>query len=175
MIHLLASLVLFFLFITSHVIGYRLRLIRFQPAALVFLCVAWAVAYAATLYLYPDFFLNNSRPMLLVPTLNLPISSFVLYGLLCLGYVAQAIAAEAGSPSMRVIDTIDRSPTKSITVVDAVNLFSNEELIHARLDDLVTHKHLRFDGKKYSILPRGSLIERTISGYRRLLNREVGG
>lgn len=162
MIYLVSAFLFFFSFLTTHIVGYRLKIFEFQPVVLFWISVLWLGIYAL-------FLQRVSSPS------PLPLTSLTLYLLLCLGYIAETNVIENDSPSMKIVRLIQDHPRRRVSYQDLRRSFSNEEFIFPRLNDLVLHGHVAFDGHCYSLGPQGRLIARLTRHYRDFIRRGLGG
>lgn len=162
MIYLVSAFLFFVFFLTTHVAGYRLKIFKFQTGVLFGISALWFGIYAL-------FLQRVSSPS------PLPFTSLTLYLLLCLGYVAQTNVIANDSPSIKMVRLIQDHPERRISYQDLRRSFSNEEFILPRLNDLVLHGHVAFDGHEYSLRTRGRWIARFIRSYRGFIRRGLGG
>ncbi|GEM_PF-4620805 len=171
MIYFLISFFCFVLFIVLHAITYRIGLIRFEFWKLILLSFICAGIYLV---------ISN---FMVVPAFSYdylwgcPIkwSSFLLYGLFSVWYLGEMTTVQYSSPSMKIITTLRKNPEQTITLMEIKSLFSDQEFIIDRLNDLVAHGHIKYEAGKYSLLPRGRLIVWIFKFYRTLLDRSTGG
>lgn len=162
MIHLLGAIGTLFLFIATHVFCYRGGRFKPNPSHLLLIAGLWLVPYVI--------FFSFFRPVI-----SFWGSSLVLYSLLCLAYVMEYTLVELESPSMRIIQCVQNN-TKGIAIKEELgNLFTDEEMIVARLTDLTDHGFVKFDGLRYSLTPQGTLIARLFAFYRNFIRRGMGG
>lgn len=162
MIYLVSAFLFFIFFLTTHITGYRLKIFKFQPVVLMCISALWFGIYL--------FFLKSvSSPS------PLPLASLTLYLLLCLAYVAETNVIENGSPSIRIVRLIQSHSQGKISYQDLRRSFSNEEFILPRLNDLVLHGHVAFDGHEYCLRTRGRWMARFIRSYREFIRRGLGG
>lgn len=168
MIYFLLSLTCFFLFILIHAITFRLNLIRFEIWKLGLICFFGAVVYLSVNTLI----IRSDNEILQCP---LKWSSLAIYALLSLWYFGETTTVQYNSPSMKIMNALCDSSSKKITIWDVKHLFSDQELIVSRLDDLVAHGHIRYQDGKFSLLARGRLIVNVFKLYRWILGRGLGG
>ncbi len=165
MIYFFLSFFCFILFILSHAFLYRLKLIQFETWKLVLLSILIGMTYLLISFHW-------------IPAdwaLKLPWSSFVCYVLFCIWYLGELTTVQYSSPSMKILRALMVHPDKKITAAEVKSLFSDQELILDRLDDLVLNGHVRKEGNRYEVLLRGKLIMTAFQSYRELLGRKLGG
>lgn len=154
----------FIFFILSHAIAYRLRFIQFENWKLILLSFVWAAVYlilAETV--------NNALGM------KLEWSSFVCYWLFVLWYLGEMTTVQYNSPSIKILKALLRHPNKKITAHEVESLFTDQELVIERLDDLVLNGHVKREGNLFKAQPRGKLIAVIFKIYRSILGRGPGG
>ncbi len=172
MIYLIAAFIFFLCFVGSHILGYRLKVVRFQGPLFAALYFFWFLVFATIIYARAP---ANLSGWLFILNYPFKFSSLVLYSLLCLWYICQCIVVQHASPSLTIVQAINHSPKKGLSRSDLKKLFSDEQLIANRLTDLVKHGHANFDGAYYLISKKGLLIAKLLAGYRKTLNRGLGG
>ena len=133
---------------------------KFQPPSFLLLALIWSGVYFALLNYIGT---------------PLRLSSLVLYGLLCLAYVAESTAIENESPSMKIMKAILRSREGRASFDELKAEFSEREFIHDRCEDLVRNGHILSENGLYRLSRRGALIASTIKIYRDLIRRGLGG
>ncbi|MBI4372553.1 MAG: hypothetical protein HY585_02350 [Candidatus Omnitrophica bacterium] len=170
MICVLIAFLCFALYILSHVIAFRAGVIRFELTKLLFLMALWGSIYC----LIAIYFVLGARGQSALPV-SLFWSSLILYGLMSLLYFGEITSIQHLSPSMKIIVALSKKNTGEITPEEAKNLFSNQELIISRLDDLVAHGHIQYQGGSYTLGPKGKVVIGLVQFYRRLLGRTLGG
>ncbi len=109
------------------------------------------------------------------PTVSLPYTSTALFVAFSCAYLSIT-----GSPSLG-----DKSPTTKIiiqlfrhgpqTEKQILSLFTYEEVIGKRINDLIQNKCVRKKGKMFIVTKRGSQIASFFIAYRRLLRLSEGG
>jgi len=104
----------------------------------------------------------------------LPLTSMLLYFLLCLGYGAESTALENESPSMRIIKAILKNGGE-VSLDELKTKFTDQEFIHERMGDLVKNGHIDCKDGIYQLTPRGAFIAKIVKGYRDLIRRGMGG
>ncbi len=150
-----------FLFFLTHILCFRLKIMKFQPPFFLLIFLIWlAVLFS---------FLKS------ISGTGLFWSPLILYSLLCLAYVAESTAIENESPSMKIIKCILRHSESRATLMELKNEFSDREFIHDRLNDLVKNGHILQEGGLYRLTSRGLLIASVIKAYRNLIRRGLGG
>ena len=174
MLYLALAFIFFLLFFVTHVVGYRLKLVRFEPLRFLFISAVWLGLYLFLLKLLGISLWTGGGPEDFVFT-PFVWSSIFLYLLLCLAYVAESTAIENESPSMRIIKSILQSPEGRLSFEELKIKFSDREFIHDRLNDLVEHGHVSDVGGLFRLSARGALIASIIKNYRRLIGRGLGG
>ena len=150
-----------FLFFLTHVLCFRLKIMKFQPPFFLVIFLVWLTVLFSFL-----------KP---VSSTGLFCSSLVLYSLLSLAYVAESTAIENESPSMKIIKCILRHPESRATFMELRKEFSDREFIYDRLNDLVKNGHILEEGSLYRLSGRGLLIASLIKAYRNLIRRGLGG
>lgn len=175
MINLVITFVFFFVGLLLHIFLFRTKILSlnlFSVIVLFFingLCLIYASIHVCSIFRnvcdHPESFTG----------IPLFYSSICIYVLLSIWYVGECTVIQHESPSMTILRTLLNAKDHKITKEHLRGLFSNEVLILSRLEDLVTHGHVRFDGNRYFLTPKGSLIAKTIMSHRKLLNRELGG
>ena len=175
MLYPLLAAFFFFLFVISHIVGYRVGWMKFQPERFLIISVVWLGVYL--LLLEGILGVGLGAPELSQDGRTAPFvwSSLLLYILLCLGYVAESTAIENESPSMRIIKSLLESPEGRIGFDKLKSEFSDREFIHDRLNDLVKNGHILQEGGLYRLSGRGLLIASIIKTYRNLIRRGLGG
>ena len=160
--------VAFFFFL--HLIFFRLGWVRYEVHRL--LMVLFLI------FSFLSLFLLTTAPTISFErgfAVRLPMSALLLYFLLALTYVGQVIVLCYGSPSLQIINRFLKYGVKELTDHDLATLFSNEELIGARLKDLCQNGHVTESKGRFSITPKGQFVWNLVRAYRRLLGREIGG
>ena len=172
MVYLFFAVLFAFVFFVTHIVCYRLRIMKFEPPR--FLLIALVCLSAYGFFLKYFVFVKNGEGsgFFLMP---LVLSSVVLCGLLCLAYVAECTAIENESPSMKIIKAVCGASGGRVTFEDLRNEFSDREFIHDRLNDLVKNGHVLEEGGLYRLTSRGLLIASVIKTYRNLIRRGLGG
>lgn len=163
MIDPLLAILFFTLFFLTHVVLFRLRLMQFQPLAFLFISLVWSgflLAFAVKMN-------PIAGPLIW--------SSLTLYFLLCLAYVAETTTVENDSPSTRIVKCIRSRPMGRATYDELKSEVTDEEFIVSRLNDLVRHGHVYFEGGRYRLSARGKLIAGIVAAYRNLLGKKLGG
>ena len=163
MAFLLISFLCFLFFIALHTTAFRMRLMKFQTAALAFLSVIGAMPYLL--------FILKIHP----PGTSLPLSGLLIYSLLCLWYLAECTVLQTGSPSMLILGLIQNHPEKCISHAELKKVFVDDKFLLPRIQDLVDHGFLSVKDHHYVLHPRGSWVARLILLHRRLLRRGIGG
>jgi hypothetical protein len=172
MTHLACALIFFLCFTGSHIILFRLRVITFQLLRLLGLYLFWlgvGVLVSSSL----RFFQGPVDGGIL--TSSLAVSSILFYSLACLWYLAQCTALHYGSPSLLIVELIEENPKKRILHEELRRIFTNEQMISPRLNELVRDGYLKFDGKNYVVEWRGAVIANLVAVYRQIIGREIGG
>jgi len=162
MIHLLGAIGAFSIFVATHALCYRSRFLKPNPTVLLFIAGFWFVLYVIFFTHFPSDF----------PFWK---SSLLLYLLLCVAYIMEYTMVELESPSMRIIQSIQNRTKRTASKEELRNLFSDDEMILARLEDLVDHGFAQYDGLRYTLTPRGKLISRCFALYRNFIRRGLGG
>ena len=170
MICVLLALSCFILYVLSHAVAFRAGLIRFELIRIFVLMLLWGIVY---------FFVANSIRLELgwkSSLFDLPLfwSSLLLYVLMSFWYFGETTVVRHPSPSMKIVAALSKNGGE-ISAEEIRKQFSNEELIVSRLNDLVAHGHIKYDGNSYTLLPSGDLVVRIFRRYRQLLGRNLGG
>lgn len=156
------------LFALSHVVAFRMRLVGHRFSTLIMLTLPWALVYALatrTLEGRP-----HSTDVWHAP---LSVTGLVLFELLALCYVVGVNGLDYTSPSMMIINAV--AAAGELDDEQLRTRLTNEALIVARMDDLLAGQYIAFDGRQYSLLPRGRQVARIIGAYRALMRRGFGG
>ncbi|OGW83840.1 MAG: hypothetical protein A2Z83_07605 [Omnitrophica bacterium GWA2_52_8] len=174
MIFILYSCGMIFALIFSHMLFCRLRwMAPFDLVKFLSLCFFWLVADAAlsqwTVSRLPA---AGSESFFLAPFW---MSSYMLYFLGSLWYLAQCTALQVQSPSMLIMQRIERHPEKAVTYEELRRVFRDEEFIDARICDLVQHGHIVLENRHYALTARGRKIAAAVRTYRNLIRRGMGG
>ena len=164
MIYFLLAFFCFIAFILSHALLFRFKVVQFETWKLLALSFFIGVLYLLIAFRIPS---GN--------TLQLIWSSFVCYLLFAIWYLGELTTVQYNSPSMKILRALLARPAQKITLEDVKVLFTDQEMILDRLDDLVLNGHVRKEGSYYEVLPRGKLIIKVFEAYRNLLGRELGG
>lgn len=143
--------------------GHKLHFVAFgviSMAGLTGLCVIlWASAA-------PD-------GALTVWTLPLPATAIVLYIFLLPFYQVFYYSTMIDSPSRRIISLLrQRGP---MHYDDLRQEITNDRFIMTRLNPLIKHGFVRFDGREYFLKPRALLTCRLLILYQKILGRGIGG
>lgn len=162
----LAALGFFVLFVLSHVLGYRLGMLRHHIERVIVLCLFWFGVYA--LWFLWAVTAGACESTALVFT------SFILYGLLCLTYLTQSLVLQAGSPSMTIVSLILQNPGQWIDYETLLKNFSDEELILFRMRDLIHSGYVTLKGDTYCLTARGSRVAKLFDSYQRVIMRTMG-
>lgn len=169
MLHVTAAFLFFLLFCLTHMATFRLRMVQFQTPVIIVLSLFWYLGLTAVFVIFPES--ESKHP----GTAPLPVSASLIYFLLCLWYLAQCTAVQNESPSMKIMGYMISRPQKKATLQELEKLFTNEEFLCPRVEDLVTHGFLRFDGESYHLQLRARPVIGFVRAYRRLLKRGLGG
>jgi len=112
-------------------------------------------------------FLNN---MLL-----LPLSSFVLYGLITLVMYAYylGLCHPAETPAGMILRAFARKKTQTLT--ELTRLFTVQGLLWNRIDQLVVAGLVSRKGERFFVTAKGGFIARCIWVYQKFFNRLLGG
>ena len=118
-------------------------------------------------------FMSQDLPYWLVA--SLPLSSLLLYCLLCLVYTIfyTAPLTDNHSPSTRIIPLVEKRG--KISEEEIIVFFSNKDLITGRLSNLEKAGLIGKKQNSYKVLKRGKILIGLVSVYRRLLNWHPGG
>ena len=175
MLYPLLATFFFFLFVISHIVGHRVGWMKFQPERFLIIFIVWLGVYL--LMLEKILGVSLWTPELSQDGRTAPFvwSSLLLYGLLCLAYVAESTAVENESPSMKIIKMIRASEDQQMSFAELKQGFTDKEFIHDRLDDLVKHGHVIYEEGQYLLSRKGSLIVGIIRVYRDFIRRGLGG
>ncbi len=166
MVYFFLASICFILFIFSHVVTYRLGIICFENWKLILLALIWSIFYLLLAF---------KTNLLAFSVVKLEWSSYVCYWLFILWYIGEMTTIQYSSPSMKILKALLRHPEKRIRTQDVQSLFTDQEFIIDRLDDLVLNDHVKKDGSLYFIQPRGKLIAAVFKIYRAILGRSLGG
>lgn len=154
-----------------HAIAYRTKMIKFEHWKLILLFLIWGLVDLAA----NNIILAQVGKHGELWNVDLRWSSLVSYVLFGLWYLAEMTTVECSSPSMKIITTLHYRKEKRISLEDAKTLFSDQEFVIDRLNDLVLHGHVKCDNATYTLLPRGRFIVQVFKFYRWLLDRKSGG
>lgn len=175
MIYLVIAFVFFFAGALLHIFLFRTKFLSLNPIPVIVLFSFGGLCLLYTNVSACSIFRNICDHPATFSGVTLLCSSICIYVLLSIWYVGECTVIQHESPSMTILRTLLNAKDHKITKEHLRGLFSNEDLILSRLEDLVTHGHVRFDGNRYFLTPKGSLIAKTIMSHRKLLNRELGG
>lgn len=175
MIYFISAIMFFCLFIATHVVCFRVRLMKFQLSALLLLSFIWLVVYLSSLFMAPGLYQLGSSGRYSLLGVPLVLTSLVIYILLCLCYIVECSGIKYESPSMQIMLLVDRHDEGKISYDELREVLTDERLILPRLGDLVSSGFVTFDGTRYFLLPRGAMIALVFAAYRRLLQSGIGG
>jgi hypothetical protein len=174
MICLASAFSFFLLVILTHVLFFRLRLMQFQMERFFVICLIWGAVNIAYLF-WTVRLAGEGTGALSSCSTNLIFSSIAVYGLLCMAYLAQCTGIQVESPSMKIIGLIQRDRRRGITHEELQRCFTDEELVLARLDDLVRCGYVLEEGGVYRLTQRGSGIAGFFGAYQRMIRRNMRG
>jgi hypothetical protein len=106
---------------------------------------------------------------------SLPVTSIFLYITLALALIMVSMTPLLGdeSPSSKIVLFVRKR--KSVPFSDIVNMFSYDNLILKRLDDMIGQSWIKLEKGNYIILPKGELIASIVLKYRKLINLKLTG
>lgn len=153
-----------------HVLWFRLHPPRTRVQALLLLFSAGFVilvsGWAWAAWQRPD-----------VPTggVPLPATALMLYVLLSLAYTIVYTAVEVDSPSALIVLLVQERGDQGMAYAELREILTDDNLVMARLRDLVAVGSVSATGSQFRLEPRGLLIARIFATYRTLLGRGLGG
>ena len=106
-------------------------------------------------------------------TLPLSLTAVILYIALLPFYQVFYYSTIIDSPSRRIISLLRQRGPLPYAVLR--NEITNERFIMTRLNPLVKHGFVAFDGRVYRLMPRALLTCRILIIYQKILGRGVGG
>ncbi len=106
---------------------------------------------------------------------SLPVTAGLLYLMLALWYVSTCNVLRYQSPSLIIVRLLLDRPDRRAARAELAAAFSDAEFLLPRIQELVDGGHLRRDGERLVITPRGRLVVRGILAYRAVLGLGVGG
>lgn len=160
-------------FAASHMLGFRLKLFKFQTSVILMLFGFWLAVCFAIL----TFFRQGQGELASNDFWNTRLigSACFIYLLTGLWYANQMVVLQYGSPSLSIMEVLANHPDETSAHQQLSQIFTNDKLLFPRLSDLVAHGHVGQKGIHYFLRPRGVLTVRLIQTYRALLARELGG
>jgi hypothetical protein len=174
MIFLVSALFCFLSLMLTHGLGIRLRFFTTAWAALFYLALGWLAVYFGLAAIAGPWIGRHAQAHALLGARWL-LSSELLYVLLSFVYFSEFTMVLHESPSMRILrDVLSRAEGKT-TERDLRKLFTDENLLLPRLQDLVSSGYASFDGSRYVLRPNGIRIVRLIRAYREFLRLGIGG
>ena len=93
----------------------------------------------------------------------------LFYCTLLLAYIIHYLAIEWDSPSMLIVLRIAQAREKGLTKEEIEFIFSNNEAILSRIDNLVLEKMIFLKGDLYHTTPYGNFLFNIFNEYRRLV------
>lgn len=159
--------IFFFLFVISHVLCARRKWMGVELSRLMALCLLWLVLYALAIVVFPETMISTGSPLVL--------SSLVFYVLLCLSYIVECNLIPYGSPSMKILEFVNRQAGKEASYGQLKEYLTGQKIVLTRLDDLVAGGYVSLDGGRYVLRPSGARIAWIMDAYRGLLRRPPGG
>jgi hypothetical protein len=105
----------------------------------------------------------------------LPATALVLYVLASLAYIIIYTAVEVDSPSALIVLLMRERGDQGMTFSDLREVLTDDNLVMARMRDLVAVGSVSDTGTQFRLEPRGLLIARVFAIYRGLLGRGLGG
>jgi len=106
-------------------------------------------------------------------TVALPATALVLYVLLSLAYTIIYTAVEVDSPSALIVLLVNERG--GMTFAELREILTDDNLVIARVRDLVTAGSVSAAGDQFRLERGGALIARIFAAYRGLLGRDLGG
>lgn len=149
-----------------HVMWFRLSPPRNRVQALLLLFAAGFVIFASGLV-----WAEGQR----VGAVPLPTTALMLYVLLSLAYTIIYTAVEVDSPSALIALLVHERGDNGMTFSELREVLTDDNLVMARLRDLVAAGSVSATGAHFRLEPRGALIARVFAFYRALLGRGLGG
>jgi hypothetical protein len=174
MIFLFLSLFCFLSLMLTHLLGLRFRLFTAKPTALCFLAVGGLALYSGLIFIAARWTRLEAQTHALFGA-RWPWSSGLLYVLLCFVYFAEFTLVLHESPSLKILRHIRSHAEGETTERDLKKMFTDDNLIPARLQDLAESGYVSFDGSRYALLPNGMRIVGLIRAYREFLRLGIGG
>ncbi|MFA5087878.1 MAG: hypothetical protein WC552_02450 [Candidatus Omnitrophota bacterium] len=165
---------IFLLFIVSvflHVFWCRARKAKdLQIRPFLFLAIGVILLYIFLKPAPPDGI--GSSPM---KASNAPVyfSSLMLYVLLIPTYLIFYFGMNVESPSRRILVEVEGAGQMTYEEISAV--IDNDLIISPRLNDLLKHGYLTFEGDAYRLTPSGMRVAQILDLYQRITGREMGG
>ncbi|OGH59281.1 MAG: hypothetical protein A3G34_03080 [Candidatus Lindowbacteria bacterium RIFCSPLOWO2_12_FULL_62_27] len=167
----LAMGVLFFLlFVATHILLARAGVMCVELPKLLGLAVLWLAVYGAV------WAVGGGMPAG-TGFWNVPLAftSMALFFLFCLCYILECNLVPYGSPSMKILEFVNRSAGAEASHVQLKDYLTGERIVQSRLDDLVASGYIAFDGARYTLQPGGRRVARLMRAYRQLFRLEAGG
>jgi hypothetical protein len=165
-IYLGSSLSVFAAMWLLHVAWFRISPPRTRVQALLMLFGAGLAALAIGLMLAAPY-MGGATPM--------PATALALYVLMSFAYVIIYTAIEVDSPSALIALLVHERGTRGMTLAELRELLTDDNLVMARLRDLVAVGSVKATGNEFRLESRGLLIARVFAAYRALLGRGLGG
>lgn len=130
--------------------------------------------FASVAVFFPGFFLLVAIFFRMSSPFLFPLSSLLLYALLFVFHMISFFSASNGDQSSGRILFFIRD-AKRARYQDIRQIFTNEELVKKRLNDLMKGKFVTVEHNRLKLLPKGRLIHSLFSRYRTLLRWDAGG
>jgi len=150
-----------------HVLWFRANPPRTRVQALLVLFFAGLLLFAVALTWTAQRLPVNGAP--------LPATALALYVLLSFAYIIIYTAVEVDSPSALIILLVSERGERGMTFAELRQVLTDDNLVMARMRDLVSVGSVIASGNHFQLSPRGLRIARVFAFYRDLLGRGLGG
>ncbi len=174
MVYIITSLSLFLAAVVLHIVWCRLRKIRYV-AIISFLVITLTLLgiYGIVLAFFPTIFSCPQEAEFGLWCLPLKIVSGALYVLLISAYIVFYHGATIESPTRKILKTLERQGQS--TYQDLLQATKSEAFVKTRLDEMVVHKCVSFDGQRYRLMPHGKKVAAVLDIYQMISGRAKGG
>ncbi len=164
---LLAGVALFLLTLGAHVAAWRAA----SPYASALVLVA--MMFAGPLALLAALFVTGHGLGPWVPRDDVPAVA-LLHAALAAAYIASYPAARAVSPTLDILHYLGRGPVEGLRSDEITQRYTQEKIVHARIDDLRVYRLLVERGGRIGLTPLAAFIAATFQTFRRVLGLPDG-
>ena len=167
LVPLLAGIALFVATLALHVAAWRVA----SP-------YASALVLIALMFLFPlgalaALFVSGHGLCGLVARDDLPAVA-LLHASLAAAYIASYPAARAVSPTLDILNYLGQAPAAGLTEEQITRRYTQEKIVHARIDDLRVYRLLVERDGRIGLTPLAHTIAAVFIGFRRLLGLPDG-